>query len=233
MKTAIMQPYFFPYMGYFQLINSVDSFVFYDDVNWINKGWINRNNLLINNSPHLINIPCIKASQNKLIKDVDVNWDLKFEQKLLKTIQMSYSKAPFFREIFEIVQTIFLTKEKKISNLNINSIKVVLEYLGIKKDYKTSSVDFSNSRGQSKADRLISICKENNSSTYINASGGKKLYNKEYFKERGIQLFFLESDQIYYKQNTKQFVPWLSIIDVLMFNHKEAVSNFMNKYTLG
>ena len=101
-----MQPYFFPYIGYFQLINAVDKFIIYDDVNYIKKGWINRNNILVNNSPNLIQVPLIAASQNRLIKDILVVDENNWKDKLLKTIYFNYKKAPFFDQIFSLLEEV-------------------------------------------------------------------------------------------------------------------------------
>src|SRR5690606_28472637 len=119
-----------------------------------------------------------------------------------------------------------------ISSLAINSVIEIAAYLEIPTKFKVSSIDFPETRGMEKADRLIEICKIENAEQYINALGGKELYNKSFFKKNGIQLDFIKSLPLTYKQFKNEFVPWLSIIDVLMFNNKKEVQTLLTKFTL-
>lgn len=224
-----MQPYIFPYIGYFQLIHAADVFVFYDDVNFINRGWINRNRILLNGKDQLITIPLQDASQNKLIKDITVLPDEKNMQKLLGTLSAAYAKAPHFRQVFPLIERTLLAatdaaKETSIATLAINSITGVCDYLGLSRTFKISSELYDN-RELKKADRLIDICHREGIDHYINASGGKAIYTKEYYAEKRIRLDFLNPELYEYPQFKKPFVPWLSVIDVLMFNSRETVVN--------
>ncbi|KAB2847252.1 MAG: WbqC family protein [Melioribacteraceae bacterium] len=230
-KIAIMQPYIFPYIGYFQLINAVDKFVLYDDVNFINKGWINRNRILLNGKDYLFTIPCEKASQNKLINEVEVKQEEKAVEKFLKTIKSSYNKAQFFTNVYEIIEKVFQFDKMLISEFAYKSIYSVMNYLGIEKEIVFSSKEYSN-RELKKADRLIDICRQENCTNYINSIGGKDLYDKKYFEQNGISISFLKTENIEYNQFGNPFVPNLSIIDVLMFNDKNTVMKFLNQYTL-
>src|SRR5690606_24905552 len=188
MKLAVMQPYLFPYIGYFQLINAVDVFVFYDDVDYIKNGWINRNRILINGKSHYITVPCSKASSNKLISKVYFDSSSKNYRKILKTIKQAYSKAPYFDQVFPMMEQVFSTSSNRISALAQRSLVEVSDYLDLQTQFKISSIDFPESKGMDKADRLISICQANNANQYINAIGGKELYDKEYFQKKGIDL---------------------------------------------
>lgn len=221
-----MQPYVFPYIGYFQLIYAVDLFVFYDDVNYINRGWVNRNRILASNKDQLFSIPCKDASQNKLIRDVLLLNDKKETQKIVTTIKTNYKKAPFFDEIFPLVEKIFNGDSKTISDLAIKSITEISAYLNLSTKYKISSQSYSN-RELKKGDRLIDICHIEKEKNYINPSGGKEIYTKAYFKEKNIDLQFLVPDIYTYKQFKNSFIPWLSIIDILMFNSKEEITGKM------
>ncbi len=236
MKTiAIMQPYCFPYIGYFQLINAADVFIFYDDVNFIKQGWINRNRVLMNNSDLLFTIPLKNISSNNLINQTEISRDEydKWLKKFLRTITVSYKKAPFFKETIEIIEkTFILSKTRLISELAILSIKNVCDYLNIKKIFKISSKEFSDSAYLHKAERLIEICKTTKAGNYINLIGGKKLYSKDCFYKNGINLYFLQSKNINYKQFNNNFVPWLSIIDIMMFNNVQTVNKMLNDYEL-
>jgi len=225
-----MQPYFFPYIGYFQLVNVVDDFVFYDDVNYIKRGWVNRNRILSNSESIYFNMPLSGPSQNQLINEIKVG---AIDKKLLKTIEMAYKRAPNYEEVSELVKTVLSTQSDRLVDFCENSIKAVACYLGLNTAFHKSSIEFSDSKGLDKAERLINISKKLNSKVYINASGGKDLYEKEVFIREGIELFFLNTDSdIIYKQFNNDFNPWLSIIDVLMFNSREEVLLFLDKYHL-
>ena len=226
-----MQPYFFPYIGYFQLINAVDKFIILDDVNYIKKGWINRNRILLNGKDYLFTIPCEKISQNKLINEVEVIKDEKAVNKFLKTINNAYSKAPYFSEVFELVEGVFKFDKVLISELAYGSITSVLNFLGIEKNIVFSSKNYSNSEFK-KADRLIDICKMNNPDIFINSSGGKELYDKVEFNKNGIKIYFIKNIITPYNQFENNFIPGLSIIDVLMFNTKDEIKEMLNQYEL-
>ncbi len=233
MKLGIMQPYFFPYIGYFQLINAVDTFVFYDDVNFIKKGWIHRNQILINNSPSLFTIPCKDVSQNKLINEIKLDFTKKDKSKFLKKVELAYKKAPCFDQVYELISNIInYNQSEMVSDLAIKSVKIVCDYLDISKEFKKSSKTHSDSVGLEKQKRLIVICEKESADNYINPIGGNTLYNINDFKKFNIQLSFIESKPIIYKQLSDSFTPNLSIIDVLMFNDKLIINKFLNSYKL-
>jgi hypothetical protein len=231
MKVAIMQPYFFPYIGYFQMIKAVNAFVFYDDVNYINRGWINRNRILVNEEPSFITIPLLKASQNKLICETEIIQNKDY-LKILRTIEMSYKKAPYFHAVFNLVNEVLNKEYKTLAEITIQSIKTCCEYLDIKTQFYIASKNFANTKGLERAERLQTICKQLNANHYINALGGQELYTKEGFAKENIQLQFIQSNPINYQQFNNEFVPWLSIIDVLMFNSKEEIKEKLNKFEL-
>lgn len=232
MTLAVMQPYIFPYIGYFQLINAVNTFVFYDDVNFIKNGWINRNRILLNSKDHYITIPCLKVSSFKLINEVNFDQNNKEFKKLLKTIEQAYKRAPYFDEVFSLVESVLDNPTNKISELAERSVIEICQYLGIKTQFKVSSVAFPETKGMEKADRLISICKKEKAAYYINPIGGMELYEKSYFKKDEIQLSFIKSLPMKYDQFGNEFVPWLSIIDVLMFNTPEEIQELLLKFEL-
>ncbi len=233
MKIAIMQPYIFPYIGYFQMIKAVDKFVFYDDVNFIKKGWINRNRILVNGDDFLFTVPLTKISQNNLINESKVNKETyqDWKAKFFQTLNTNYKKAPFYQETFPLIQKILHSNYQTISELAIKSVTEIADYLDIQTDFIVSSEKYSN-KGMERQERLIDICKQEKSTHYINALGGQELYQKEDFLIDGIKLNFIKILQIEYKQFNNEFVPWLSIIDVLMFNSKQEVKEMLNKYEL-
>lgn len=233
MKLAIMQPYLFPYIGYFQMINIVDIFVFYDDVNFIKKGWVNRNRILVNKKEFTFSLPLNKISQNITIGETYINLETfeSWKEKIIQTLLYNYKKAPYFSEVNELINSVFNKKHITISDLAIESIIVTSEYLGFKTTFFTSSERYEN-RDLERQERLIDICNKENATDYINALGGNVLYDKKSFKEKGIELSFIKTLPIEYKQFNNDFVPWLSIIDVLMFNSIEEVNRMLDKYEL-
>lgn len=232
MKVSVMQPYFMPYIGYFQLIKEADFFVFYDDVNFINRGWINRNRILVNQKPTYITISLENASQNKLINEIIIFERDKTYDKILKTIEQSYKKAPYFRDIFELIKNIFAKNHTDISSLAAESVMQICDYLDLKTQFSFSSKTFLETKDNNRADRLIEITRQLGGNTLINAIGGQALYEKTYFKEHGIDLFFIKTKDIQYTQKTPEFQPNLSIIDVLMNNSKEETQTLISKYEL-
>lgn len=232
MKIAVMQPYVFPYIGYFQMIKSVDVFVFYDDVNFIKGGWINRNRILLNGEAKYLTIPCKSISSNKPINDIEINYALKDYDNLLKNINQAYSKAPYFNEVYSLCQSILEKRFKSVSELAIYSCMEISKYLDINTEFRVSSEKFQSSYGQDRSNRLIHIVKLLNGDSYINAIGGQELYDKDTFKREGIDLHFIKSLPIEYKQFNNEFVPWLSIIDVMMFNSVEDIQLLLEKYEL-
>lgn len=233
MKIAVMQPYLFPYVGYFQMIKSVNQFVFYDDVNFIKQGWINRNKVLVGNKEFLFTVPLQNANSFCMIKDTLINdkfydsWNSKFQM----TIQQSYKKAPFFKDVNELIINVLNKEHMYISDLSIESITAISKYLGLKIEFFKSSERYNN-RSLKRQERLLDICKKENATKYINALGGQELYSKESFQENGVELHFIKTLPIEYKQFNNEFISSLSMIDILMFNSVEEVIKMLNCYEL-
>jgi len=229
---AIMQPYFFPYIGYFQLIKSVDEFVIYDNIQYTKKGWINRNRILDKESDKLFTIPLKKDSDylNVIDRKLSESWD-KDRKKLLNLLYTSYNKAPYFKETYNVAEECLLDTEDNLFTFILNSLNKINDYLDIKTPIIiSSSINIDHSLKSQ--DKVIAICKAREATTYINAIGGVDLYSKETFKLNNINLKFIKSQPITYTQFKNTFVPWLSIIDVLMFNSKDTIKEYLNSYTL-
>lgn len=229
MKLGIMQPYFFPYIGYFQLVKAVDKFVFLDDVNYINRGWINRNRILLNGQAHYISVHQKSASQNKHINEIEI---LDNRDKLKKTLLSAYSRAPYFREVWSLMEDVLGFETNSISELAEYSVTQTCKYLDINTEFERSSQKYSQTVGLKKEKRLIAICNINNTREYINPIGGLELYDKKTFLENSINLFFLKPSSINYNQFNNTFVENLSIVDVIMFNSSERVRAMLDFYEL-
>jgi len=228
MKLAIMQPYLFPYIGYYQLINAVDVFVLYDDVTWIKQGWINRNRIIVNQKEFMFTLQVKGASSNKLIKDVKLGAN---KNKVLKTITQAYKKAPFFDNYYKSIETIFNYKSEYLIDFLYNSFYEVLKLLGINTNLLLSSNIDKNNELKSQ-EKVIDVCKILKAQNYINSIGGYDLYSKQIFKENGVELKFLRTDEIIYPQLSSSFIPNLSIIDVIMNNSIEQIQKYLNQYSL-
>ena len=231
-KTAIMQPYFFPSLSYFKLINSVDNFIFLDDVSFIKKGWINRNKILMNGDSLLINVKCNSLSQNRKINEIHILNSERDRLKILQSLTHAYKKAPYFNDIFPILEAAIFFDSNLLSEYSSNTILQTLGYLGIKKNIGYSSKNFSDSEHLKGQSRIIEICKKLDSKIYINPEGGKNLYSKEVFENEKLNLKFLKSDFPIYNQFDNKFTPMLSIIDTLMFQNKDEVRGFLDEYSL-
>jgi hypothetical protein len=233
MKVAIMQPYVFPYLGYFQLISEVDTFIVLDDVNYINRGWINRNRILNRRSETIQwTIPLVQRSSNRLIKDHKIATDHPSWKKIPKTIHSVYANAPQFDEVWPSVKLLFDQADDNLSEFALSTIKFVLDYLNIEVKIVSSSSVYKNQafKGQ---ERIIDICKSERAHSYVNLQGGKALYEPSLFLEQGIELYFLEHIPTPYPQwQENEFVASLSILDMLMFNDKDNAKKLLATYEL-
>ena len=233
MTLAIMQPYFLPYIGYMQLMSAVDTFVLYDDVAFINRGWVNRNRLLINGQEHLFTVPLKDASQNKRIREVLIASDPKWRSKLLKTIEQGYRKAPFYQTVMPLTEKIINFTTDSIADLVYFSLVELNQYLDLSTRLVQSSTIYNNADLKAQ-ERILDICRQEKASHYINPIGGTDLYDKQTFVQAGMELSFIKALKTEYSQvnNRNEFVPWLSIIDVLMMNDVPTVKTMLGAYEL-
>lgn len=223
MKIAIMQPYFLPYIGYFQLISSCDVFVIYDNIEYTKKGWINRNRIVLNGKEELISLPLKKDSDylhvNQRFLAQTFEEDAK---KWIRRVGESYKKAPHFNAVFPIFKEIMEFKNFNLFYFIENSLQHVLKYLEIDKKIMHSSTIAINASAKGE-NKVLEICKALKAKEYINAIGGKNLYSQANFKAAGIGLHFIQSHAFEYAHVVHPFIPWLSILDVMMYNSKEKL----------
>jgi len=222
MKMAIMQPYLFPYLGYFKLLSEVNRFVFLDDVNFINKGWINRNRLLFSGGVRYFTVPLSHASQNARICEIQVSSDKSWKKKFEASILQSYSKAPCFEQVFSLVSSVLFGDHTMISEMAKESVLRVSEYLSLPVEFVSTSGIYQNQTLKAE-DRILDICRHEKSSVYVNLSGGRGLYSAANFAVDGIELVFVDPKLPEYPQFSPSFEPGLSIIDVLMHNSPSEV----------
>ncbi len=232
MRLALMQPYLFPYIGYFQLMAAVDKFVCYDDVNFIKQGWINRNRLLCQDKAQFFSVPIRDRSSFRPINQTEIATEPgDWPTAMVKRFESCYRKAPHFSSVFPILEEVFTSPPRLISELAIRSIKVVQKHLGISTSFVETSAGYENShlRGQ---ERVLSICLREKATIYINPPGGKELYSPQAFAEHDIAFKLIQTRPIGYPQFTDGFQSNLSIVDVMMFNSVDRVREYLKEYDL-
>jgi len=254
MKLGIMQPYFFPYIGYFQLIESVDKFIIYDNLNYIKEGWMNKNKILKKNSdPIYIIVPLEKKSSYKKCNEIKIKQNGPWRKKMIKTIYFNYKKSSYFEEVFPIIENIINSKTEYLTQLNSKSIIEICNFLEIGTEitdkvdpYKSIEKqlslpneelvsyfsDYDLNYPVRKVLRVFEICKIENASIFINAIGGRELYLKKDFSRNGLEILFVKTNDIHYKQQSSVFFPHLSIIDVLMNCGKVYTQELLKSYSL-
>ncbi|WP_418140336.1 WbqC family protein [Marinobacter sp. MA] len=228
MNLAVMQPYLFPYIGYFQLIYASDLFLLFDDVAYIKKGYINRNSIMMDGQPYRFTIPVPGASQNKKIYELSYSNDV---DKVMKSISQAYSKAKHFDTIYPMIERVLSQPVRDIADLCLASYKEIFSYLGLEKSFKkTSTIDYD--REQPAENRIIDLCNRFNADHYINPIGGIDLYSRENFERKKLKLSFLKPELVEYKQLSNGFISGLSIIDVLMNCRPDEIRSLLSKYEL-
>lgn len=231
MKLGIMQPYFLPYLGYWQLLAMVDKYIVLDDVNYIKGGWINRNRILINGKVSYITVPVYGASPNKKINELELFQKEKTFKRLYKTVNMGYKKAPYHQKTMYLLEQILTYEGQNLSDFLIHTIKIICRYLEINTELILAS-DIDPEKKLKGKERVIFLGKKLKTDEYINAEGGVNLYDKWEFEKNNIKLWFLKSQISKYPQFAESFVGGLSILDVLMFNSKEDISRMLREYRL-
>jgi len=221
MRIAIMQPYFLPYIGYWQLIAAADAFVVYDNIKYTKKGWINRNRFLLNGKATIFTLPLRKGSDSLHVNQRQLA-DTFDREDLIRRFREAYRKAPEFQVFMPFLEDLIRFSSNNLFDYILNSIYRICEFIGIKtRVIISSTIDCDHSLKSS--DRVHAICKALCADTYINPIGGTELYSKEDFKDKEIKLRFLQPALVEYPQDALGFVPGLSIIDVAMFNAGEQL----------
>ena len=221
MRLAIMQPYFLPYVGYFQLIAAVDVFILYDNIKYTKKGWINRNRMLLNGSDTMFSLPLKKDSdsldvaQRELASDFD-------RKKLLNQFKGAYAHAPYFAKTWPLLESIVNCEDSNLFRYIYRSIIDICKHLDIKTKIYISS-EISIDHKLKAQDKVLALCRAIGADTYINAIGGTELYNRNVFLKHDVELKFIRSKPFEYAQFREPFVPWLFIVDVMMFNPLDVV----------
>lgn len=225
-----MQPYFLPYIGYFQLINSVDEFVIYDNIQYTKKGWINRNRILVEGEDSYITLPLKKDSDYLDVRERSLAaiWPME-RTKMLNQIRAAYRKAPCFDLAYPVIEKSILHEDDNLFGFILNSLVVINQYLQIQTPLLISSeiqIDH-NLRSEKK---VMEICRARKADTYFNPIGGVALYDRNVFERAGLTLRFLQTKDFQYRQFKEEFVPFLSILDVMMFNPLGEIEGYLSNF---
>jgi len=235
MKLSIMQPYFLPYLGYFSLIKHTDEFILFDTVQFIRHGWIERNRILKpSDGWQYIMVPLKKHSRETLIKDIEINNDQQWKEKILAQLQHYKKQAPYFSNVIDILNEIFSKEYATIVDLNLASLKTVCNYLGINTPIQVFSLMNIDIEPANAPDEwALNICKAlGNVDEYWNPPGGQSFFDKKKYESAGINLKFHSAILTDYDQKRNVFEPGLSIIDVMMFNSVDEINKMLDNYEL-
>lgn len=236
MKLGVMQPYFFPYIGYFQLLNEVDRWIAFDDIQFIDKGWINRNRILHPDPAkewQFITLPLARRGQFDNICDIFIKTELNWRAQILGKLTLYRKKAPYYRQVIDLIHNCFEADEQNLSKFVIRTLRLTADYLGIKTVIEVQSETDLNIGSIDHAGQwALRIAEAVHATEYINLPTGKGIFKQEEFDEADIKLSFLEPALLEYPQIRGGFVSGLSIIDVMMFNSPEAVRELLREYRL-
>ncbi len=221
MNLSIMQPYFLPYIGYFQLIAAADIFIVYDNIKYTKKGWINRNRMLRDGEPVTFSLPLKKDSDSLDVRERDLAADFD-PDKLLNQFDSAYRKAPHFTSTWPVIEEILRHEDRNLFGFLHHSIVRICSHLGITTEIRTSS-DIVIDHSLKNQDKVLALCGAAGANLYVNPVGGMELYSKDEFSTKGVDLRFLRSKELVYPQFRKSFVPWLSILDVMMFHDLKSL----------
>lgn len=235
MKMGIMQPYFFPYIGYFQLIDASDRYIFFDTPQFERHGWMNRNRIInIAEGSTYISVPVIKAPQKTAICDMRINNTTDWRQKMFAQMEVYKKRAPYYHETLEVVHRAVDRKTDSLVEMSVASVVESCRYMGLALDweiYSSMGLDF---RKDCEPDEwALEICKALGVKTYINAPGGEMFFDRRKYEAAGIQLEFIHPELKPYVQRIGRFEPGLSIIDVMMYNSPEEIRELLKSYTVG
>lgn len=228
----MMQPYLFPYLGYFQLIAAADVFVLGDDLQYIRSGWVNRNRILCSGKAKLITFPLKRDRHDLAINKRELS-DLYAEdvERLLTTLQLSYCRSPYYAQVMPLLERLLTFPVKNLAVYIEHSIREMCSYLHIDTPiFRGSDIDIA--APTDKQDRVLKIVEKLEGDRYLNPIGGMELYDPNFFEREGVALRFFKMDPIEYRQYKGPFVSNLSIIDVLMFNCVEQVQELLKCYSV-
>ncbi len=234
MKLGIMQPYFFPYIGYFDLIYQTDQWIVFDTVQFIRHGWVNRNRILHpNDGWQYILVPIQKHDQKTTIKDIRITQKSGWVDKIFGQLQHYKKKAPYFDIVTDLIDDCLYCPSESLNNLNIKCLEKVCTYLNIPFHYSLfSEMDLNLGPIESPGDWALRISQALGATEYINPPGGNDLFDREKFESLGIRLTIQPPSTFIYSCDGYDFQPNLSIIDIMMWNSRENILDYLASRSL-
>ena len=231
MKLGIMQPYFFPYLGYFDLINYSDRWIIFDTVQYIRHGWINRNRILKPDGDwQYVTVPLKKHGREILIKDVEISANKDWKTRMLAQLQHYKKKAPYFCETYQLVVECLAVNERSISKLNAAILEKICQHLNISFEWEYfSRMNLEMESMKEPGDWAFCISDKLGAKEYVNPSGGATIFDSSKFNEHGIKLTIRNMPALAYECRGYDYIPNLSIIDVLMWNTPNTVKEYLDK----
>lgn len=230
-----MQPYFFPYLGYFQLINLTEKWIVFDDVNYIKRGWMNRNRVLKPERQdwQYLRFPVEKFSRGTKIKDIKIKNNENWKSKIIRQLEHYEDVAPYYNETINVIKGAFNTDTESLTKLNSRCLEKVCDFLKIEFSYSISSQNnYDYSDVDNSDEWALEISKQENADMYINPIGGKDFFEPRKYRDNDIEIKFLKIGDIKYSQKNSEFISNLSIIDVMMFNSRKEIKDMLNNYRL-
>lgn len=227
-RVAVMQPYFFPYLGTYQLAQAVDAFVFYDDAAFIKQGYINRNAILCHGEAQRFSLPVRDISS---FRPIHAHHYIGPWRPFLERLRQCYRRAPMFDAVFPLVEAVALDPDENVAHKNALSFTRVFDYLGLARDWSFASRHALPDDLRAQA-RVLALCAREGATTYVNAAGGRALYQPEAFAAVGVDLRFISNEAAPYEQGGAAFTPNLSMIDLLMHCPPAAVRERLQQFRL-
>ena len=234
MKLGIMQPYFFPYLGYFSLIKNTNHFIFFDTPQYEKRSWMNRNRIInANGEVAYISVPLNKAPQQTAIKDMVIDNTQNWGESMLARLVYYKKNAPYYEKISTFFSSLITPPLDSLADLNISTTIAVSRYLGIDTTFETfSKMNLPIGEVNAPDEWALEITKALGYDTYVNPPGGMAFFDKNKYIDNKINLEFLQADLRPYNQKLDHFEPGLSILDVMMFNSPEEIREMLDEYTI-
>jgi WbqC-like protein family len=234
LSVAVMQPYFFPYLGYFQLVAHVDVFVVYDDTQYVKQSWINRNRILEHGAATYLTLPVASRSHRDLICEKPLHEPCRHQRKLLTRIRHAYHAAPHLESVVAFLEPLFPGHDETIASFNVRALRALQEFLGVRTRLLLAS-ERAYPRFRTAQERIIRICLEEGAARYVNPIRARSLglYDQAAFTTAGLELSYLSTEaDTRYDQNGGPFISDLSVIDILMFNSPAQTRELLDRFVL-
>ena len=233
MTYGIMQPYFFPYLGYFSLIKHADRFIFFDTPQYIEHGWVNRNRILKQDgTPVYMTVPICKAPRETAIKDIQINGS-DWKEKIFGQLTVYKRKAPHYTETVEFLRDLLQPEGETLSEMNIRTTEAVCERIGLERSFDTfSKMELAIDPVEEPDEWALNIVRALHGDAYVNPPGGMDFFHAEKYRDAGIDLQFLKSNLPAYIQRIGHFEPGLSVVDAMMFCSPQEISEMLDDYRI-